>query len=725
MRNLYNTSLLIIVLLTSIIINTNPVSAAGLIAADYANGYKEVPSTAPIYDVKGIGGGFTGSAVKVFLVGNKGTSKLYIYNMVDGSKNAENGYPLIEAADADGWIVFFGKVSSGSNFISTVKSKLTEIRISGNGLSDELFYSYSEIAQVAGGASGDIEWNQEPDASDPAGYRYKLTLKDHRLYNTEYKHTIHMDFPASTVAGTDFTINLKTTDGSIFLQREQLWNLVLTSPSGKITNLFNDEDIPVPLSNRTIERTLTQNLTEEGAHTLSFYIVDGSHHSNYSTGTSNYSITRTFTVLPAGTDPPTDPDPDPDPEPEVGPIAEFRWIPTSPNGGETVQFRDESTHPDNKDIVAWEWKVMGAPMSTEQEPEYIFENAGFYDVSLTVTDEDGQSDETTKTVNVGLPNKPPVACFDYESPAYIGEPMTFDADCSYDRDGYIVEYEWDGDWSAIVEGDIHSEVITVIFDEDYDPTIMHLGVTDDRDDYAGRTDEISLLIPTPTASIGMNGSLKVNRKVTFRDTSSFPRSPQDMTKIDWTLTSTDGTPLHTVKSHTTLLDNHESFDLLFKEPGSYKLSLCVTNLIGRQSCTEQAFDIAPDLAPIARFETIPRIYRDANGVARIELHSVAVSPDGDPIGERVWRYRYDSDNDQSFADEYWLLLDDDNRITVTLQTRDVGNYEFYLYVKEDIPPSETIPEFITGDDYLDDDTLSEPAASKKVVVDNLPPVVSW
>lgn len=700
-------------------------AADKLSAADFLNGYKQIPIGTAEYGVEGlIEVPIRGRAVKIYLTGNRGTSKSYIYNMVDSAQKTDNGYPLVEAADADGWIAFFGKTSVNADFVDIVKSKLNEVRVTGNGLSSELFYSYSQIAQLAGGASGDIEWNQEPDSSDPEGFRYKLTLAGHILYDSNTngnRHSMSMTMPSEVEAGQPFDINLHVTDGSYFINHPHVWHLYYPVAGQDPVRLLDYAHKHV--SGHSISETVSHTIETPGRYTFTFTIQDSSYHSNSSTGQTRYAISETITIVPAGTNPP--PDPDPDPDPEIGPIADFHWSPSSPNGGETVHFRDDSTHPDGKEIVAWEWKVMGAPLSTEQEPVHVFEDAGFYDVSLTVTDEQGLSHETTQTVNVGLPNKPPVACFEYESPAYIGEPMQFDADCSYDRDGYIVEYEWDGDWSEIVDGDIHSEVITVIFDEDYDPTIMHLGVTDDRDDYSGRTDEISLLIPTPTAHISMTGALKVNRKVTFRDASSFPRSPQDQTKIDWTLLSTDGTPLHTVKSRTTLLDNHESFDLLFKEPGSFKMSLCVTNMIGRQSCTEQAFDIAPDLAPVARFETIPRVYRDANGDARLELHSVAASPDGDPIGERVWRYRYDSDNDQSFSDEYWQLLDDDNRITVTLPTRDVGNYEFYLYVQEDIPINQTIPEFITAADYLEDDTLDEPPASKKVVVDNLPPVVSW
>jgi PKD repeat protein len=72
-------------------------------------------------------------------------------------------------------------------------------------------------------------------------------------------------------------------------------------------------------------------------------------------------------------------------------------------------------------------------------------------VTLTVTDNLGTTGSTTRTVQVGMTNQPPVAAFNY-SPANPapGTMALFNASTSYDPDGVITLYTWafgDG-WSG-------------------------------------------------------------------------------------------------------------------------------------------------------------------------------------------------------------------------------------------------------------------------------------
>lgn len=85
-----------------------------------------------------------------------------------------------------------------------------------------------------------------------------------------------------------------------------------------------------------------------------------------------------------------------------------------------VAFVDQSQICGTDSIVAWSWDFDndGTPDSSEQHPAHVFDQAGYYTVSLTVTDTDGDSDTVTK-----------------EDYVYVSEPCSiyyYDADA----DGY-------------------------------------------------------------------------------------------------------------------------------------------------------------------------------------------------------------------------------------------------------------------------------------------------
>jgi PKD repeat protein len=84
---------------------------------------------------------------------------------------------------------------------------------------------------------------------------------------------------------------------------------------------------------------------------------------------------------------------------DLGPIAAFTWSPEPQDEGSPVQFTDASTsYPD--DIISWSWDFDGLGTSSEQNPTFTFEDDGFYDVDLTVTDDDGSTDTICHTVTV-------------------------------------------------------------------------------------------------------------------------------------------------------------------------------------------------------------------------------------------------------------------------------------------------------------------------------------
>lgn len=92
------------------------------------------------------------------------------------------------------------------------------------------------------------------------------------------------------------------------------------------------------------------------------------------------------------------------------PMPEFNWTPTIPEPEETITFNaSESTDPDGYiKLYEWDWENDGiydyknysSPIAT-----HIFEEAGYYPVTLRVKDNNFTTNTITKTVRVG--NQPP------------------------------------------------------------------------------------------------------------------------------------------------------------------------------------------------------------------------------------------------------------------------------------------------------------------------------
>lgn len=81
------------------------------------------------------------------------------------------------------------------------------------------------------------------------------------------------------------------------------------------------------------------------------------------------------------------------------PEAGFTWSPLRPVWGANVPFTDTSVG-HGRAIEAWAWDFAGLGTSDLQAPTFRFPRGGWYDVTLTVTDEEGFTDSVTRTVEV-------------------------------------------------------------------------------------------------------------------------------------------------------------------------------------------------------------------------------------------------------------------------------------------------------------------------------------
>ena len=83
------------------------------------------------------------------------------------------------------------------------------------------------------------------------------------------------------------------------------------------------------------------------------------------------------------------------------PIASFELSPATPAVGDPIRFVDTSIAVDGT-LASWEWDFGNGHTSREREPSLRYEEAGLYDVTLTVRDSEGLVSTITTPVSVQL-----------------------------------------------------------------------------------------------------------------------------------------------------------------------------------------------------------------------------------------------------------------------------------------------------------------------------------
>lgn len=135
----------------------------------------------------------------------------------------------------------------------------------------------------------------------------------------------------------------------------------------------------------------------------------------------------------------------------VAPVPAFSWSPTSVRAEEPVQFDASDSTDSDGSISIYEWNFGdGSTERTGRTVTHIFPGADTYEVTLRLTDNEGETAVLKQEVTVAG-NTLPTAEFT-PSPTTLlpGESVLFDASASADSDGEIVSYFWEfGDGSEL------------------------------------------------------------------------------------------------------------------------------------------------------------------------------------------------------------------------------------------------------------------------------------
>ncbi len=179
--------------------------------------------------------------------------------------------------------------------------------------------------------------------------------------------------------------------------------------------------------------------------------------------------------------------------PTIRPVADFSHEPEGGTIHDTVAFFDESWDEDGS-ILAWEWDFGDGKTSSRKDPTHRFQDKGTHRVTLSVEDDDGNTDTVTNSVTIE--NLPPTAEFTASTTTAMADDEIRFTDASSDPEDHQLRYTWDfGDGSSSdASNPNHS------YDEAGSYTVV-LTVEDDE----GETDTASATVRVQGAPAGGGG----------------------------------------------------------------------------------------------------------------------------------------------------------------------------------------------------------------------------
>ena len=158
------------------------------------------------------------------------------------------------------------------------------------------------------------------------------------------------------------------------------------------------------------------------------------------------------------------------PAPNQPPIANFTYYPEKPVVNQTITFNASSSHDPDGTIVSYEWDFGDGNVTntTEEIINHSYSEAGSYDVKLAVTDDDGATNSTNRTVMVGC--------------GYLnsdGEINMTDVCLLLDHVGNHSDYEWMADVNC--DGSVNMGDVILLLNHLNDPGKYNLNCCEESE----------------------------------------------------------------------------------------------------------------------------------------------------------------------------------------------------------------------------------------------------
>ncbi|MCB0195937.1 MAG: META domain-containing protein [Anaerolineae bacterium] len=275
-------------------------------------------------------------------------------------------------------------------------------------------------------------------------------------------------------------------------------------------------------------------------------------------------------------------------EPQTPPTAVIEG-PTQATTGQEVTFRGGNSIPGSTPIVVYAWSVDGVqPFSGGADVRFstTFDEPGQYEVSLTVSDQNGLSD--TSSIVVTVEEEPsaegPTAVIEGPSQALVGDDVTFQGGNSIAGSTPIVVYAWSVDGAQTFSGGTDVRFSTS-FDQpgSYNVTLTVTDQNDLSDTSSLRVEVTQPDEPQTPPSVGLDGPSQaaVGENVTFQARGEPGSSPISGYAWDFGNGQTA---------------SGESASTVYDAPGTYQVSVTVTDENGLSSSATRSISIQASLA---------------------------------------------------------------------------------------------------------------------------------
>jgi large repetitive protein len=250
--------------------------------------------------------------------------------------------------------------------------------------------------------------------------------------------------------------------------------------------------------------------------------------------------------------------------------------------GQTVTFNAAQTKSSSA-IVRYEWDFGDGTTASDPSVDHVYQAAGTYNVSLTVTDQQNLHGTTQKSIVVTdpqvTPSQPPTAMISPPPAAEAGQPVTFDGNGSQPGDHPLAGYAWDfGDGSPAASG----ATVQHTYNQAgaYNVTLT---VTDDQGVPNSTSAPVTVnpapptqpVVPAPQAVINAPASgttANVGDNITFDGSGSVVQGQN----VSYAWDFGDGTQ-----------GSGPTTAHVYNGPGSYNVTLAVTNESGSNFATTQ------------------------------------------------------------------------------------------------------------------------------------------